>query len=802
MGRRSKQRKRKHEEVEVEVEVEVEHEVEEQKHEHEHEQLIPSDFIPVARLSKEQTEYSKNLLEIISNETEVSFEFEFEPILKELEGREESYMCDYYGSLLMKELIRKISNSKSNNNNNNKKKKKYIKDLLERLNLRNLLLNVHACKVMEEILLTLNSEEDKDKEEIIQLIMKSLSKQQQQQQQEESLGDTLLFYSKQKFSVHFIRLLIQKLPQNSPILTIFRRKDLIFHPFASLIVQDLMDLELLKDLSSETDLYEISLNPIASFYLQKWLEQEHQEHLLIESFPYDKLYPISMNQYGNYIVQKLLERISSTTTTTTTTEKDLVAKYLLNKEAIVNLLKNDRLNVVYKLTTLFSSYTAESTTTTTTTESKYSDLMFELIVDESKNCILLQCALLKYYKQYESSFLEEIVLNHPEYANKREESHLITTYFLHARDKRRTKREFARRILSNFSIKDLAMDKYGSRVLESFVKSGCLEIKDLQEICCSLLKSKATLLSSVNARKVYETFGVELYGSDKKEWKEMLQQSQQQSFDDEELKRKFLEIEEAYTPSNSTTTTTTTSYRFIHPFYNLVSQEEAQTYSHQKVSSSSSSNGLLSGVRIPESKYNESQQMNPDPQCFIPVFATSVDDIKKRLHYQQQEVQQKQRIRLEELKSVELQQLQITNKLELWKRFDKLRMEQSRLRIRMYSLFCLLQSTRMRSNSFELKREEEEFKKRLMELNLLLKSVLKDKLQQSQLKLNNLNSSFNVKEEEEVVVVDSDELLLNQSLQLNSSVELIKKKLKEKSLFLEEIKREYVLSSGVLVGNK
>lgn len=503
MGRRSKQRKRKYEEVEEEVVEEVE-EVE-QKQQHEEEEEIPSDFIPVARLSKEQTEYSKNLLEIISNETELLLLLvEYEPILKELEGKEESYMCDYYGSLLMKELIRKISNSKS------KKKKKYIEDLLERLNLRNLLLNVHACKVLEEILLTCSNQQDD--EEIIQQILKSLS------QQDSSLEDTLLFYSKQKFSVHFIRLLVQKLPQKSPLLSIFRRKDLIFHPFASLIVQDLMDLELLKDLS-ETDLYEISLNPIASFYLQKWLEQEQQEQqgdlvllLLLESFPYDKLYPISMNQYGNYIVQKLLERISSSSTATV--ERDLVAKYLLNKEAVVNLLKNDRLNVVYKLTTLFSS--SEST------ESEYSDLMFELIVGESKNCILLQCALLK-YKQYEP-FLEEVVLNHPEYAKKREESHLITTYFLHARDKRRTKREFSRRILSYFSIKDLAMDKYGSRVLESFVKSCCLEIKDLQEICCSLLKSKATLLSSVNARKVYETFGVELYGINKQEWVKQMKQ--------------------------------------------------------------------------------------------------------------------------------------------------------------------------------------------------------------------------------------------------------------------------------------
>lgn len=181
---------------------------------------------------------------------------------------------------------------------------------------------------------------------------------------------------------------------------------------------------------------------------------------------------------------------------------------------------------------------------------------------------------------------------------------------------------------------------------------------------------------------------------------------------------------------------------------------------------------------------------------FVPVFATSVDDIKKRLQYQQQEVQHKQRIRLEELKSVELQQLQITNKLELWKRFDKLRMEQSRLRIRMYSLFCLLQSRIRLCNSFELKREEEEFKKRLVELNLLLKSVLRDKLQQSQLKLNNLNSSVvNVKEESSS---DSEELM-NQSHQLNSCVELVKKKLKEKSLFVEEIKREHVLSGN---GNK
>jgi hypothetical protein len=276
-------------------------------------------------------------------------------------------------------------------------------------------------------------------------------------------------------------------------------------------------LELLKDLS-ETDLYEISLNPIASFYLQKWLV-EQGDLQVIESFPYDKLYPISMNQYGNYIVQKLLDRISTTTATTFKVERDLIAKYLLNKEAIVNLLKNDRLNVVYKLATLFSSNSTD----------EHSDKMFQLILDESKNCILLQCALLKYYyKQYEP-FIEEVVLTHPEYATKREESHLITTYFVHTRHKRRTKREFCRRILSSSismsSIKDLAMDKYGSRVLESFVKSGCLEIQDLQEICCSLLKLKATILSSsVNARKVYETFKVELYENNKKEWLKQMKQ--------------------------------------------------------------------------------------------------------------------------------------------------------------------------------------------------------------------------------------------------------------------------------------
>jgi hypothetical protein len=128
-------------------------------------------------------------------------------------------------------------------------------------------------------------------------------------------------------------------------------------------------------------------------------------------------------------------------------------------------------------------------------------------------------------------------------------------------------------------------------------------------------------------------------------------------------------------------------------------------------------------------------------------------------------------------------------------------MEQSRLRIRMYSLFCLLQSTRIRLSSlsnFELRVEEEEFRKRLVELNLLLKSVLRDKLQQSQLKLQ--NNCYSVKEEESSSL-DSEEdlMMIKQFNQLNSLVELVKKKLKEKSLFLEEIKREYVLSGN---GNK
>lgn len=170
------------------------------------------------------------------------------------------------------------------------------------------------------------------------------------------------------------------------------------------------------------------------------------------------------------------------------------------------------------------------------------------------------------------------------------------------------------------------------------------------------------------------------------------------------------------------------------------------------------------------------------------MFACSVEDIRKRLNYQQTEVEQRQRVRLEELQTVELQQLQIKSKLELWKRWEKLRMEQSRLRVRVYSLFCQLQYGIRLSNVYELKREEEEFKRRLMEMNLLLKSVMKDKLQQSQIKLNNLNS---VNEED----LEEDEVM-GMIHQLNSSLEILKKKLKEKTQFVEEIKRDYVSASG------
>lgn len=507
MGRRSKQRKRKHDDDYDEAVEALEEDEAIHIQNHKEKDSTPTvDFIPVARLSKEQTEYSKNLLQLINNSTVETTELDFEQILKELEGKEESYMCDYYGSLLLKEILKKkISNNPPSSS------VVFVKDLLQRLNLRNLLLNVHACKVLEEILIRCNGDE-----EVIDSILKSLS----ENNSGDDVKEIFLFYAMQKFSVHFIRLLVKSFSKESSVVTsVFRRKELIFHQYASIIVQELMDVELLRELKEE-DLYEISLNPIASFYLQKWLEQDNP-YILLLHFPYDKLYPMSMNQYGNYIVQKLLDCIEATSSSSEEEAKDkkeLVAKYLLNRDAINNLLKNDRLNVVYKLTNLFHQ----------STEKEYSDKMFDLILEESNNCILLQCALLK-YKQYEP-FISQKVLKHPEYATKREESHLITTYFLYTRDKRRTKREFSRSILNNFgegttsAIRELAMNKYGSRVLESFQKSGCLEVKDLQDICSELLKSKALILGSLNARKVYETYQVEMYSSNRQEWLKLMRQ--------------------------------------------------------------------------------------------------------------------------------------------------------------------------------------------------------------------------------------------------------------------------------------